>query len=221
MDMSSETPKSQPDPAPGSTLNVDFSWRKLRARITESGKPSEPRYIVELKTIKSPNVIFTSAIDNSTIGTGTLHPISINADYELHGRQGMLKALKHFKTSYTHLSAAYSDTDALVPMTWTSSCGLTTWDFVCLDAQQNPVAKVTSNVWALKKISNIEFLGPKAVSTAARDEIVVTGLTLLFCMLLRCNNLLSFFGAIFARPGPLDAEAPAKKEMIATGHDDH
>ncbi|RDW63499.1 hypothetical protein BP6252_11044 [Coleophoma cylindrospora] len=221
MDMPSETPKSQPDAAPSSILNIDFSWKKFKARITENGKPSEPLYIVDFKTVKTPNVIFTSAVDNSTIGTGTLHPVSINADYELHGRQGKLKALKRFKTSYTHLSAAYSDTDELVPMTWTSSCSLTTWDFVCLDEQQNPVAKVTSNVWSLKKISNIEFLGPKADSPAARDEIVVTGLTLLFCMILRSNSLLSFFGAVFARPGPLEAEASAEKQKIAMGHDDH
>ena len=72
-----------------------------------------------------------------------------------------------------------------------------------------PVAKFSANGLAVKKVGNIEFLRPKANSPVARDEIVVTGLTLFYCMLLRSSSILSFFGAIFARPGPLDIDATA------------
>lgn len=216
MDFSPEIPQSQHNSAQTSTLQVDFSWKKYQALVTEHDKPSDPIYIVDFKTVKSPHIIFKSAADDTTLGTGTLHPISINADYEIRGQKGTLKALKRFKTEYTHLSHAYSDNGSPAPMTWTSSCGFKTWDFICLDEQQMPVAKFSANGWAVKKVSNIEFLGPKANSPAARDEIVVTGLTLFYCMLLRSSSILSFFGAIFARPGPLhnDAAAGSQQEVV-------
>lgn len=211
-------PLSHDNSSQSSTLQVDFSYKKFQALITEvfkpSGpiltehdKPSNPVYIVDFQTIKAPHMIVKSAIDSTTVGTGTLHPISIHADYEIHGRKGQLKALKHFKTSYTHLSSAFSSTSSPVPMTWTSNYGFRTWDFICLDEQQNAVAKFTANVWAVNKVGNIEFLGLKANSQAAREEIVITGLTLFYCILLRSTNILSFFGAIFARPGPIESEA--------------
>jgi hypothetical protein len=216
MDSSNSIPLSHDDSSQSSVLQVDFSYKKFQALITEvvkpSGpvltereRPSDPVYIVDFHTIKAPHMIVKSAIDSTTVGTGTLHPISIHADYEIHGQKRQLKALKHFKISYTHLSSAFSSTSSPVTMTWTSNCGFKTWDFICLDEQQNAVARFTANVWAVKKVGNIEFLGLKANSQAAREEIIITGLTLYYCILLRSTSLLSFFGAIFARPGPIES----------------
>ena len=70
-----------------------------------------------------------------------------------------------------------------------------------MDEQQMPVAKFSANAWAIKKVGKIEFPGPKADSDAVRDEIVVTGLMLFYCMLFRASNIFAFFGAIFSRPG--------------------
>ena len=206
MHSSNSIPLSHDDSSQSSTLQVDFSYKKFQALITEVVKPSNPVYIVDFHTIKAPHMIVKSAIDSTTVGTGTLHPISIHADYEIHGRKRQLKALKRFKISYTHLSSAFSSTSSPVTMTWTSNCGFKTWDFICLDEQQNAVAKFTANVWVVNKVGNIEFLGLKANSQAAREEIVITGLTLFYCILLRSTNILSFFGAIFARLGPIESE---------------
>ena len=58
----------------------------------------------------------------------------------------------------------------------------------------------------MKKVGEIEFLETRAGSSdAIREEIVVTGLTLFYCMVLRSNSMLSLFGAIFSRPGPQKA----------------
>lgn len=70
-----------------------------------------------------------------------------------------------------------------------------------MDENQLPVAKFSANIWALKKVGNIEFVGKAATSKDIQDEILVTGLTLFYCMALRSNNILSLFGAIFSRPG--------------------
>ena len=217
MDFSPKFPQPQHNSAQTPTLQVDFSWKKFQTLITEHDKPSDPIYIVDYRTVKSPHIIFKSATDKKTIGTGTLHPISINANYEIQGQKGTLKALKRFQTVYSYLSQAFSENDSPATMTWTCSCGFKTWDFICLDEQQMPVAKFSANVWAVNKVGNIEFLGSKNTSPAVRDEIVVTGLTLLYCLSLRSSSILSFFGAIFARPGPLDnvAAAESQHEIVA------
>ena len=188
-----------------STLKVDYTWKKWHARISSTTSPNEPIYIVNYQCLKCPNIIVKSATSNEVIGTGTLNPVSINAHFTLHGRKSILKALKRWKTEYTHLSYAFASTPGSSPatMTWTSTSNFKTWDFICLDEQQTPVAKFSANFWSFTKIGKIEFLGPNAGSEAVRDEIVVTGLTLAYCMVLRTTNLVSFFGAIFARPGPI------------------
>lgn len=94
-----------------------------------------------------------------------------------------------------------SDTDKPVTLTWTSDSNFKTWDFVCVDEQQMPIAKFTANIWAMKKLGKIEFMGPKADREALRDEILVTGLTLVYCMTLRSSSIFSLFGAFFASPG--------------------
>jgi hypothetical protein len=199
---SSQQPSQQHDSPPTRTIKVDFSWKKFQALISEQHS-SESKHIctVEYKAFK-PQLVFKSVPDNSTIGTGALHAISINAECEVHGQPVILKAQKRFKTSYMHLSHAFSDNDAAVPMTWTSSSGFKTWDFICLDPQQIPVAKFSLHMWAAKRFGSIEMMGSRAMtSDAARDEIIIVGLTLVTCMELRVNNPLSLFGAIFSRPG--------------------
>ncbi|KAL8917345.1 MAG: hypothetical protein Q9208_008015 [Pyrenodesmia sp. 3 TL-2023] len=189
--------------ASSSTLQVDWSWRKWQSRVSLASEPSKPIYIIHYNFWKSPSMIVKSASSDTTIGTGTLHAISINANYTIHGRKGKLKALKRWRTEYTHLSEAYATGSSPATMRWTSSSSFKTWDFICLDEQQMPVAKFSANWWGITNTANIEFMGPKATSEAARDEIVVTGMTLFYCMVLRINNLGSLFGAIFARPGPI------------------
>ena len=38
------------------------------------------------------------------------------------------------------------------------------------------------------------------------DEVVVTGITLLYAMMARMNNPLKLVGAVFAKPGRVDGE---------------
>ncbi|KAF4984512.1 hypothetical protein FZEAL_321 [Fusarium zealandicum] len=208
-------------------LLVNFTWRKFKALISEKLPGTEqtapPKYMINYNTIKTPSLTFHpfNEYDKSvTFGSGTLHPVSIHADYELHGRKGTLKALKRWVTSYTHLSYNFSDNQDGSPavMTWTSQTNFKNWDFICLDEHSNPVAKFSSNLWAIKKMGNIEFMGPRAHDRAAQEEILVVGMTLFTCMCLRINNLLSFFGSIFAQTGPIDKEtAPglSKEQQIA------
>ncbi|KAH6889492.1 hypothetical protein B0T10DRAFT_488067 [Thelonectria olida] len=199
------------------TLQVDFSWKKWKALITDQANPEEPLYIADFMKIRSPHITIKNASDDALIGTGTLHPVSINADYELHGRKGTLKALKRLHTSYTHLSYNYSDTETPVAMTWASDASFKTWNFICLDEDQLPVAKFSAKPWGVKKLGIVEFMGPKAHLPAAREEALVIGMTLYYTMILRVNNIFNLFGAVIARPGPLDKEAAEKDYSKAVG----
>jgi len=63
------------------------------------------------------------------------------------------------------------------------------------------VAKFSARIWATNKLGSIEFLGPKAGREECREEIVVLVSTLYYLMLMRSNNVLSLFGAVFAKTG--------------------
>ena len=61
----------------------------------------------------------------------------------------------------------------------------------------------------------IEFMGDKATDPAAREEIVVVGLTIYYTMLLRMNNIFQLFGAVAAKPGYPKNENEDEHEMYA------
>ncbi|KAL2839003.1 hypothetical protein BJY01DRAFT_219603 [Aspergillus pseudoustus] len=186
-------------------LQVDFSWRRFKGLITDANDTTNsPLYVVHWNAIKSPHMTFKGPDDKQVIGTGTLHLVRINADYVVNGRSGTLVAQKRFKTLYTHESHAYADpeTGEPVTLTWTSDSGFTTWDFICVDEHQRPVAKYTAKIWGVKKIGYVEFMDDRPLTDEMRDEIVVTGVTLFYCMWLRVNNIFSLFGSAFHSTPP-------------------
>jgi hypothetical protein len=200
----SDSSTSTTQPAPSYTLQVDFSWKAFHSLITEKDDPqSKTKYIVDYKSTK-PHLVFKHGEGNFKFASGTLHPISINADCEINGKATVLKALKRFKTEYTHLSYAYSNSDTPVPMSWTSTSNFKTWDFICLDDKGVAVAKFAARNWSTNRVGYVEFMGPKdTISDAVRDEIVVTGITLFYCMVLRATSPLSLVGAVFSKPGKI------------------
>ncbi|ODH49702.1 hypothetical protein GX48_04227 [Paracoccidioides brasiliensis] len=232
--------QGQGPPAQDLTLEVDFSWKRYKSLITEKGSTpqSPPLYIVDYRATK-PHLAFRAGEDQPPFATGSLRTVSINADCQIRGRTITLKALKRFRTEYTHLSYAFAKGGGgingaapepepepePVPMTWTSSSGFKTWDFVCLDENQMPLAKFSANAWSLKKVGHITLIGSNiaaatdsdTISDAVREEIVVTGLTLFYCMVLRSSSILSFFGAIFARPGHDEREREREREREKNG----
>ncbi|KAJ8069482.1 hypothetical protein OCU04_003135 [Sclerotinia nivalis] len=234
----SSTPLQSSNPptsslSPHQSLSVDFSWKNFKSLIsTRDTSPPQPLYSISYKSLK-PHLVFKSAIDDSTFGTGTIHAVSIDADCEVRGRRIKIKALKRWRTEYAHLSYTFNSSSSFpsstdpnietntststsnldnqqqqqqqqqpVKMTWTSSSGWKTWDFICLDASQMPVAKFSANTLSLRNVGCIEFLGKEAMGNEGfREEIVVVGLTLMYTMFLRMTSVLSLVGAVFARPG--------------------
>lgn len=163
-----------------------------------------------------------------------MHPISIDADCEVCGHKIKIKALKRWKTEYAHLShtfclGSYTSSTSTsninfdeeqqkqqqkpVKMTWTTSTGWKTWNFICLDASQMPVAKFSANTLSLTQVGCVEFLGEEAMRNERfREEIVVVGLTLMYTMFLRMSSILSLVGAVCARPGWREEEMEGEGE---------
>jgi hypothetical protein len=210
-----ESPQKTINSSQPQTLEVDFSWKKFKSFVTPKNSdstPSKPLYIIEFKTMKS-QLLFKSAVDDSILGTGTLHAISIDAECSVRGQDIKLKAQKRFKIEYEYFSTLFSNTEngEPVPMTWVCDTGFKKWGFVCLDRNQMPVARFQVNVWAAKKIGVIELLGMAGEKEVLRDEVVVTGLTLFYFTMLRSSSIFSFFGAVFSKPGKEKAEKESKK----------
>jgi hypothetical protein len=218
MDVSPEIPETQPN-----TLHIDFSWRKFKTLITEN---ENPLYTVRYKfNTKEIRITVKSAAENvkeaRTVGDSVISSTDINANYELHGRSGMLKSLKRFENDYTHLSHTFSniteDGAELGTMTWSADRTLKRWTFVCSDENDTPVAKVTANIFAMKKVGTIEVFSPHApLSVAQRDEIVLTGLTLMYLVAARSSSITMFFNSLFADTGPIEKDK-AETTQKATG----
>jgi hypothetical protein len=96
------------------------------------------------------------------------------------------------------------------------------WDFVCVNsATQEPIAKFGVNIWAVKEVGNFYFeKREEEITEEMRDEVVITGLTLLYVMITRMNNPLHLLGAAFAKPGKVEGEGQGAKEDIKLAYQD-
>ncbi|KAJ5524343.1 hypothetical protein N7494_010993 [Penicillium frequentans] len=183
------------------TLRIDFKWGNFKSLVSDVNKPDEPLYIIKYKLFSSKQIIYKSASTNDVIGTSSIHMVSIDADYECRGRRDTLVAQKRFKTLYTHRSGFLKNPQGQpAVMTWTGDVGASKWDFVCTDEQQMPVAKFTANLWGVKKIGKIELMGPSSHEEGVRDEMLITGMTLAYCMVVRASNMFNLLGSIFGDP---------------------
>jgi hypothetical protein len=201
-----DSPIQHFDTPTGLTLQVDFAWSKFRNIISEkNGNQLTPVYIQHFRPTK-PQLRFDSAPDNVNIASGTINNFSISAECVLNGKTIDLKPLKRWKTQYNYLSTTLSsDPSRPVAISWITNSSLKIWDFVCLDENQIAVAKFSVNFWAMKEVGNFHFeKSREGVSKEVRDEIVVTGLTLLYVMMMRMNNPLHLLGSMFAKPGKVD-----------------
>lgn len=100
--------------------------------------------------------------------------------------------------------------------------GFKHWDFILLDSNKESVARFRSNVWMVKKLGLIEFMGDYNEKT--KEEITITAITVYYNFWLRMNNIFQLGGAMFSKTGPLDANDPAGVQMQnvpANGSDGH
>ncbi|KAH6868494.1 hypothetical protein BKA58DRAFT_440941 [Alternaria rosae] len=204
----------------GLTLQVDFAWSKFRNIVASKGADQQltPLYVQHFRPAK-PQLRFERATDHTIIAKGTIHNFSISGDCIIHGQEVILKPLKRWKTKYNYLSHALNG----IPITWTANSTMKVWDFVCINSTtQESIAKFSVNLWAMKQVGNFYFEKTgEEVTEALRDEVVVTGLTLLYLMMTRMNNPMHLLGAAFAKPGKVEGDGKegvvAQEDGASTG----
>ena len=190
----------------GSVLDIELIWRGWRCTLTDPNHPSQPAYKIDLALAGS--MEFETA-DGRVFASSRLKPISINPSITLHSHKGTLQAVKHLGRKYNYLSYARAheiNSNRPVTMTWTCSFAFKTWQLTCLDENLLPVARFKANVWALKALGTIEFLGD-SMSQDLREEIIVTGFTTFFVIGQRIASLLHLLGAVFSKTGPIEQRA--------------
>jgi len=197
-----ESPLQHYDDPKGLTLQVDFAWSKFKNTISEKSSTGQltPLYIQHFRPLK-PHLKFDYADSNKQFATSNVKYVAISADVTINNQDIAVKPLSRWYTKYNYLSTALSpDGSTAAAVTWQTNCSLKIWDFVCLDANQLPLAKFSVNIWALTEVGNFHFdKSAQEISKAARDEIVVMGLTLLYVMMTRMNNPLNLLGSIFGK----------------------
>ncbi|OAK95657.1 hypothetical protein IQ06DRAFT_297234 [Phaeosphaeriaceae sp. SRC1lsM3a] len=204
-----DSPVQYFDDPTGLHLRVDFAWSKFKNIISVmNGDQQTPVYIQHFRPLK-PQLRIENASDNTSVATGTINTFSISAECSVNGRTIDLKPVKRWKTHYNYLSTTLSaDPATPTAINWITNCSLKIWDFVCLDANQIAIAKFSVNWWAVKQVGNFYFEKPaQHVSKEARDEIVATGLTLLYVMTTRINNPLNIVGSVFGKTAKVEEEA--------------
>ena len=192
-------------PQPNLSLQVDFEWSKFRNTISEkNGQQLHPLFIQHFRKSKL-HLNFESVADGSEIATSVMHTFNIHAECMIRGQEIKIQPLSRLKTRYNYLSHTLSPSAEPVPITWVTETSKKIWDFVCLDANQLPLAKFSVNIWALKEVGNFHFEKPKdEISDAVRDEIIIAGMTIFYVMVVRMNNPLNLLGAAFAKTGKVE-----------------
>ena len=189
----------------GLHLQVNFLWTKFRNEISAKRPNGSvlPLYVMHRRPTK-PQLRYERASDKTYIGKGSINTFSISGDCIIHGQEVILKPLKRWKTQYNYLSHALGG----LPVSWIADCTLKLWNFVCINSDtQEPIAKFSVNFWALKEVGNIYFAKfEEAIDERLRDEVVITGLTLLYIMTTRINNPFNLPGAAFAKPGRVEGD---------------
>ena len=185
------------------TYKVDFSWKKFKGVITDN-QTNAAIMDIDCKRMTKPHLKFLNA-KKDLVGTASFGVVSIHAECEIRGQTKRIQAMKRWATEYTYLSDAFAHGDSPVPMYWTSTSGFKHWDFILLDSNKEPVARFHSNIWAVRKLGFLEFMGDYSAET--KEEICITGCSVYYNTLIRMNNIFQIAGAIGGKVGPIDQTA--------------
>ncbi|KAF2689127.1 hypothetical protein K458DRAFT_413427 [Lentithecium fluviatile CBS 122367] len=214
------------------TLRVDFSWRKSTTLISEAeGRP--PLYLGKhnpwtMKTIfkTGPSAAKALTSDSDTesinleaenddvIGDSRIKVFHIDCETHIRGRTVKLSPVKRMVAKYTYPSLAYaSDPRKPAIMTWKANSLIRCFDHELRDENDELVARFNPKYLGVRNIASIELFGPKAWDARAAEEVVITGVTLYFCMIYRASSLVPFVGALVTRTGKeREAQEKAARE---------
>ena len=165
--------------APAQSYNIIYKdWKCSRAVVQVPGT-NENVYNVELPTFVRAKINLKSAQDNAEIASGNPFCLKKHISANIRGKDLDLRYVSVFKCNYTYTSPAFDGNK----MAWSCESGIKSMQYVLQDEQGLPVARWTlsgPSVGPFKDLGRIEFLGTKANSQEAKEEILITGLMAIY-----------------------------------------
>lgn len=162
-------------------------WKCKAANITDT-KTGALLYDLETHLLK-PQITISRPGQSEPFAKVNIPTLSKTVDITIDGRGLKLTNKKFWKGHYIFDSSHLSQPTA----TWKcSGSGWSSIDFVCLDEQEMPIARVRTKVAAVKKIATLEVNEAHRDNKGLVDEIVVTGLTVVYLW------MLTYSGAVAA-----------------------
>ena len=138
-------------------------------------------------------MVFKSGLTNTVLGTVKYQVLSPTIKIHVHEHEVNLPV--KMKIGIGTLSGYHYEAKFESPalqnahLTWRNQKSYTRIDFECLDDQSLPLAKfMSSTSWNLKKGGRLELYGTQASSRAVMDEIVVTGLALVYYTMIQITT---------------------------------
>ncbi|KAF2485585.1 hypothetical protein BDY17DRAFT_293928 [Neohortaea acidophila] len=159
------------------TYDIPYkNWKSTKALVNDVSTGTT-LYELDVPTIFRSKVLMRTANDDAEIGHCQSSLFKSTLKAELRGQALELQLKKRFSSDYTYASPAFGG----ATMTWTFHSGWSDIYYVLLDEQSLPVARWTARGPSIfTNLGKVEFLGTKAESQEAREEIFLTGLTLIY-----------------------------------------
>lgn len=152
---------------------TNLKWTK--AEVTE--EHSDALLYNVHYTMRKPHLRFMRPGTEEPFGTSTFHLTTRRIDMQLSGATTELKGRKWYSMDYQYVSPAFGNQN----MSWKSKSHFKSYDYVLLNEQQIPVAKLVSVAgMSCKKIGRLEFSEGFVDSNGAKDEVVASAITLAY-----------------------------------------
>jgi hypothetical protein len=151
------------------TLSISNHNWKGNVRIVDASNTT-PLYTVNW-TIRKPLHLTISWPDHdNNLGSITFHALTTRIDTMVHGHSIAIRPKGFLCKKLSYASPSFDNTT----LTWQYQGHFKTFDLTCLTEDSLPVARISINVWGVKKMGTIEIYNESASSGPAMDEIVVT-----------------------------------------------
>jgi hypothetical protein len=199
-------PQKEPLTSHGLHLVVNFLWTKFRNEICVEAPDGSltPLYTMHFRNSKS-QLLFERAADKTHIATSTLHLLSADGDCIINGQETKLKLREGSTAEHNYTSHALDG----VPVSWVAHVHFKEHTWVCTNAAtQEPIARFSIHPWHMKQIADFYFeKSAEELDERLRDEVVVTGLTILYIHNGRGTTLQNLLDAKFPRSRKADEGA--------------
>lgn len=169
------------------------NWKCTIVHMTSANasESAVPEYIVE-SHLRKPNLVFKSPangsieIDNApTIAETRWHSFSTKIEVQVNGTTLQLAPKSWWRGKEYNLSSAVANQT----LTWRSHTSWKQQSWICLDEKAMPLAKASLNSWKWKDIGSFEF--ESELSQSLREELIATGMTMLFWTMMQNSSAAS------------------------------